>query len=74
MPTIDAIRGLLNAGRSWNDINAAVTVAAPVALTSAVAVAAPTKAEYDALRQDVINLRATVASLLTANQTTGFVG
>lgn len=41
-------------------------VADPAAITSAVAVAAPTKAEYDALRTDVVNLRGTVAALITA--------
>lgn len=41
-------------------------VAAPAALTSAAAVAAPTKPEYDALRADVVALRTTVANLLVA--------
>jgi hypothetical protein len=41
-------------------------VAAPAALTSSVAVASPTKAEYDALRADVSALRTTVANLLVA--------
>lgn len=41
-------------------------VADPAAITSAVAVAAPTKAEYDALRADVVNLRTTVQALVTA--------
>lgn len=40
-----------------------LVAAPPAALTSAVAAAAPTKAEYDALRADVVALRATVALL-----------
>lgn len=44
----------------------AAVVAAPAALTSAVAAAAPTKGEYDALRADVVALRTTVANLLVA--------
>lgn len=72
-PTTDSVRQHLNRGRSINDIKNATAVAAPAALTSAVAVAAPTKAEYDALRADVVALRTTVANLLTAIQNTGFV-
>lgn len=42
-------------------------VANPAAITSVVAAgASPTKAEYDALRADVIALRTTVQALLTA--------
>lgn len=41
------------------------TVATPVAVNAVVAVgSAPTKEEYDTLRQDVINLRATLADLI----------
>lgn len=39
---------------------------APAALTAVPAVAAPTKAEYDALLADVTALRGTVADLITA--------
>lgn len=47
-------------------------VPAPAALTSTVAVGAtPTKAEFDALRADVVSLRGTVAALLTALSGTG---
>lgn len=42
-------------------------VADPSAISSVVAAGAtPTKAEYDALRTDVVNLRGTVAALITA--------
>lgn len=51
----------------------AATVAAPTALTSSVGVAATTKAEYDALRTDVNNLRTTVANLLTSLKAAGTV-
>ena len=41
-------------------------VANPAALTSTVAaVSPPTKAEFDALRADVVNLRGTVDTLIT---------
>ncbi len=42
------------------------TVADPAAITSAVAVAAPTKAEYDALRADVVAVRTAVVNLAAA--------
>lgn len=52
----------------------AVTVAAPTAIGSVVAAGAnPTKAEYDTLRTDVINLRTTVAALLTSLKNAGSV-
>ena len=52
----------------------AVTVAAPAAVTSVVAAGAnPTKAEYDALRVDVTNLRTTVANLLISLKNAGTV-
>lgn len=44
---------------------AAATATAPVALTSVVAAGAnPTKAEYDALRADVVALRTTLAAVV----------
>lgn len=50
----------------------AAAVSAPTAIASVVAAGAnPTKAEYDALRQDVVNLRATVAALLTSIKNAG---
>lgn len=50
------------------------TVAAPAAIASVVAAGAtPTKAEYDALRTDVVNLRGTVATLLTKLKEAGLV-
>lgn len=50
----------------------ATTVAAPTAITSVVAAGAnPTKAEYDALRVDVTNLRTTLAAVLTALKVPG---
>lgn len=48
-------------------------VANPAAITSAAAAAAPTKAEYDALRDDVVALRGTVAALITALRDTNLV-
>ena len=67
--------GSLKLGASTNKLgffgNAGTTrtqVTDPTALTSSVAAAAPTKAEYDALRTDVSNLRATVAALINALQ------
>jgi hypothetical protein len=56
------------------DSVSAATVAAPTAITSVVAAGAnPTKAEYDALRVDVTNLRTTVANLLTSLKNAGIV-
>lgn len=49
-------------------------VADPAAIASVVAAGAnPTKAEYDALRADVIALRSTVASLITTLRTANLV-
>ena len=64
-------KALSDLGASAHDEGDAVTtqVAAPAAvaaLTSAVAVAAPTKAEYDALRADLIATRTTLAAVITA--------
>ncbi len=59
---------------AYSGTNAAATVAAPSALTSVVAAgAAPTKAEYDALRTDVSNLRTTVDALRTSLRNAGYV-
>lgn len=52
--------------QTGNEAGRGDVVANPPALTSAVAVAAPTKAEYDALRADVVALRTNVADLITA--------
>lgn len=52
--------------QTGNEAGRGGVVADPAAITSAVAVAAPTKAEYDALRTDVVNLHGTVAALITA--------
>lgn len=52
--------------QTGNEAGRGAAVTNPSAITSAVAVAAPTKAEYDALRTDVVNLRATVQALVTA--------
>lgn len=55
-------------------VKQATTVAAPAAITSVVAAGAtPTKAEYDALRADVVALRTTVATLLANQKTAGQV-
>lgn len=49
-------------------------VANPAAITSVVAAgASPTKAEYDALRADVVALRGTVQALITALRDTNIV-
>lgn len=49
----------------------AAPVAAPAAMTASPAVAAPTKAEYDALRADLVNTRGQLAALITSLQTAG---
>ena len=49
-------------------------VANPAAITSTVASATPTKAEFDALRVDVVNLHGTVAALITALRNSNAVG
>lgn len=50
-------------------------VADPAAITSVVAAGtAPTKAEYDALRADVIALRTTVLDLATALRNSNTIG
>lgn len=46
-------------------------VADPSAVTSAPAVAAPTKAEYDALRTDLVNTRTALAALLAVLRNSG---
>lgn len=47
----------------------------PAAITSVVAAGtAPTKAEYDALRSDVIALRTTVADLLVSLRNSNTIG
>lgn len=60
--------------QSGTEASRASDVADPVALTSAVAVAAPTKAEYDALRADVVALRGTVAALVTSLRDSNIIG
>lgn len=50
------------------------TVANPAAITSVVAAGAtPTKAEYDALRADVVALRGTLDTLVTNLKSAGLV-
>lgn len=62
----------VTAGLDDSVVTQATTVAAPAAITSVVAAGAnPTKAEYDALRADVVALRTTVASILTNLKGTG---
>jgi hypothetical protein len=73
MPTIAAIRAAMNRGRSYSDLKDAVDVPTVPAITSAVAVGAPTKAEYDLLRADVVALRTQVVTLQTALETSGYV-
>lgn len=60
--------------QSGNEYPRSANVADPAAITSAVAVAAPTKAEYDALRADVVALRGTVAALVTALRNSNAIG
>lgn len=67
MAYLDPTEGAARAAKQ----SVAVTDAA--ALTSAVAVAAPTKGEYDALRTDVNNLRTKVNALLAALRAAGVV-
>jgi hypothetical protein len=53
--------------QTGDEIGRGGVVANPPAITSVVAAGAnPTKAEYDALRADVIALRTNVADLITA--------
>lgn len=53
--------------QTGNEFGRGGAVADPSAIASVVAAGAtPTKAEYDALRADVVALRATVASLVSA--------
>lgn len=59
--------------QTGNEFPRGTAVTDPAAITSAVAVAAPTKAEYDALRTDVVNLRGTVAALVTALRNTNAI-
>lgn len=48
-------------------------VASPAALTSGPSVAAPTKAEHDAVAADLAATRTTLNNLLAALRTAGFV-
>lgn len=52
--------------QTGNEAGRGAAVADPAAIASAAAAAAPTKAEYDTLRTDVVNLRSTVQTLITA--------
>lgn len=60
--------------QAGNEYSRSAAVADPSAITSSVAVAAPTKAEYDALRADVVALRGTVAALVTALRNSNTIG
>lgn len=65
----------LNARRALRTAKVTAPVAQPAAVTSVVAAGtAPTKAEYDALRQDLINTRAALAALITASKAAGQIG
>jgi hypothetical protein len=65
----------LHSRRALRTARQGAAVAQPGAITSVVAAgAAPTKAEYDALRQDVVNLRTTLAALITSNKNAGQIG
>lgn len=59
--------------QTGNEEARGAAVADPAAITSAAAVAAPTKAEYDTLRADVIAVRTTLQALLTALRDTNIV-
>lgn len=69
MPYLDAAAGALREGTS------ADTVAAPAAMTQAAITGgeSPTEAEFNALRADVVALRATVAALLTSLKAAGLM-
>lgn len=59
----------LTAGAAIQEDDVTTQVAPPtaiIAMTSAAAVAAPTKAEYDALRTDVVNTRTYLTALKAA--------
>lgn len=65
---------LIDLGVTTGAVSAqANAVAAPAAMTSAAATGgdAPTEAEYNALRADVVALRTTVANILTELKTAG---
>lgn len=62
----------LHGRRGHRNASTAAAVATPAALTSVVAAGAtPTKAEYDALRTDLVNTRTALTSLLTALRNAG---
>ena len=52
--------------QAGNEAGRGRVVADPAAIASAPSVAAPTKAEYDALRTDVVNLRTALVALNAA--------
>lgn len=56
-----------------NEAGRGGTVASPAAIASTVAAAAPTKAEFDALRADVVNLHGTVTALVAALRTSNTI-
>jgi hypothetical protein len=67
MPYADAREGALRGGRQ------STAVSDVAALTGAASVAAPTKAEFDAVVADCATLRTKVNALLTALRNAGFV-
>lgn len=72
MPALDDD---LHGRRGIRQAKVAAPVAQPAAVTSVVAAgAAPTKAEYDALRQDLINTRTALAAFITATKAAGQIG
>ncbi|AZS08730.1 head fiber protein [Arthrobacter phage Litotes] len=51
----------------------ALTVAAPAALTATPSAAAPTKAEFDKVVADNVNLRTTLAAVISSLKTAGIM-
>lgn len=61
--------------QSGSEYPRGANVTDPAAIASVVAAGAtPTKAEFDALRADVVALRGTVASLVTALRNSNTIG
>lgn len=69
MPALDDD---LHGRRKIREATVGAAVAQPGAIASVVAAGAnPTKAEYDALRQDVVNLRTALVALITSQKNAG---
>lgn len=71
-PTMGATDDDLHGRRGFRQAARGVAPASPAAIASAAAAGAtPTKAEYDALRQDEVNTRTTLTNLIAALKNSG---